>query len=132
MFLRGIVPLIGYRSDYVYYDRHERFAGESKYPLSKMLAFAAEGITSFSVKPLRIISNLGITISLLSIFGLLFALCSKLGGHAIPGWTTIVCSIWLLGGIQLFCLGVVGIYVGKIYKEIKARPRYHIWEFLQK
>lgn len=132
LFLRGIVPLIGYRSDYVYYDRHSRFAGESKYPLSKMIAFAAEGITSFSVKPLRIISNLGIVISMLSIFGLLFALCSKLGGHTVPGWTTIVCSIWLLGGIQLFCTGVVGIYVGKIYKEVKNRPLYHTWELLKK
>ena len=132
LFLRGIVPLIGYRSDYVYYDRHERFAGESKYPLKKMLAFAVEGITSFSVRPLRIISTVGIIIALLSIFGLLYALISKLCGLAVAGWTAIVCSIWLLGGIQLFCLGVVGIYIGKIYNEVKARPRFHTWELLKK
>jgi glycosyltransferase involved in cell wall biosynthesis len=132
LFLRGIVPLIGYRSDYVYYDRHERFAGESKYPLKKMLSFAVEGITSFSVRPLRIISTVGIIIALLSGFGLLYALISKLCGWAVPGWTAIVSSIWLLGGIQLFCLGVVGIYIGKIYNEVKARPRFHTWELLKK
>ena len=132
LFLRGIVPLIGYRSDYVYYDRHERFAGESKYPLKKMISFAADGITSFSVRPLRIISTLGMIISILSVFGLLYALISKLCGLAVAGWTTIVCSIWLLGGIQLFCLGVVGIYVGKIYNEVKGRPRFRVWEFLRK
>jgi glycosyltransferase involved in cell wall biosynthesis len=132
LFLRGIVPLIGYRSDYVYYDRHERFAGESKYPLKKMLSFAVEGITSFSVRPLRIISTVGIIIALLSGFGLLYALISKLCGWAVPGWTAIVSSIWLLGGIQLFCLGVVGIYIGKIYNEVKGRPRFHTWELLKK
>ena len=132
LFLRGIVPLIGYRSDYVYYDRSERFAGESKYPLKKMLAFAVEGITSFSVRPLRIISTVGIIISLLSIFGLLYALISKLCGIAVAGWTAIICSIWLLGGIQLFCLGVVGIYIGKIYNEVKGRPRFRVWELLKK
>ncbi len=132
LFLRGIVPLIGYRSDYVYYARHERFAGESKYPLKKMLSFAVEGITSFSVRPLRIISTVGIIIALLSGFGLLYALISKLCGWAVPGWTAIVSSIWLLGGIQLFCLGVVGIYIGKIYNEVKARPRFHTWELLKK
>lgn len=132
LFLRGIVPLIGYRSDYVYYDRHERFAGESKYPLKKMLSFAVDGITSFSVKPLKIISNLGLLISLLSIFGLLYALISKLCGAAVSGWTAIVASIWLLGGVQLLCLGVVGTYIGKIYSEVKARPRYRIDQTLQK
>ena len=129
LFLRGIVPLIGYRSDYVYYDRHERFAGESKYPLKKMISFALDGITSFSVKPLKIISNLGIAVSLLSVVGLLYALISHFAGMAVPGWTAIVCSIWLLGGIQLLCLGVVGGYVGKLYSEVKARPRYRIEEY---
>ena len=105
LFLRGIVPLIGYRSDYVYYDRHERFAGESKYPLKKMLSFALDGITSFSVKPLKLISNLGILISVLSILGLLYALISYFAGWAVTGWTAIVCSIWLLGGLQMLCLG---------------------------
>lgn len=126
LFLRGIVPLIGYKSDYVYYDRHERFAGESKYPLKKMISFAVDGITSFSVKPLKIISNLGILVSVLSIFGLLYALISHFTGNAVSGWTAIVCSIWLLGGIQMLCLGVVGTYVGKIYSEVKGRPRFKI------
>ena len=126
LFLRGIVPLIGYRSDYVYYDRHERFAGESKYPLKKMLAFALEGITSFSVKPLKLISNLGLLLSLLSVLGLIYALISYFTHNAVAGWTAIVSSIWLLGGIQLLCVGMVGTYVGKIYSEVKARPRFRI------
>ena len=126
LFLRGIVPLIGYRSDYVYYDRHERFAGESKYPLKKMISFALDGITSFSVRPLRLISRLGIFVSMASVLGLLYALISHFLGHTVAGWTAIVCSIWLLGGIQLLCIGVVGGYVGKIYSEVKARPRYRI------
>ena len=130
LFLRGIVPLIGYRSDYVYYDRHERFAGESKYPLKKMIALALDGITSFSVKPLKLISNLGILISILSVFGLLYALVSYFAGWAVSGWTAIVCSIWLLGGLQMLCLGVVGTYIGKIYSEVKARPRYRVEELL--
>lgn len=128
LFLRGIVPLIGYRHDYVYYDRHERFAGESKYPLKKMLSFALDGITSFSVKPLKIIANLGVFVSCLSVLGLLYALVSFFTGNAVSGWTAIVCSIWLLGGIQLLCVGVVGGYVGKIYSEVKHRPRYKIEE----
>ena len=131
LFLRGIVPEIGYKTDSVYYDRGERFAGESKYPLKKMLSFALEGITSFSVKPLKIISGLGFVISLLSILGLLYALISKFAGLAVAGWTAIVCSIWLLGGVQLLCLGVLGEYIGKIYSEVKARPRYIIEEELK-
>lgn len=126
LFLRGIVPLIGYRSDYVYYDRHERFAGESKYPLKKMISFALDGITSFSVKPLKLISNLGILISVLSVFGLIYALISFFAGWAVSGWTAIVSSIWLLGGLQMLCLGVVGGYIGKIYSEVKQRPRFRI------
>ena len=124
LFLRGIVPLIGFRSDYVYYDRAERFAGESKYPLKKMISFALDGISSFSVKPLKMISNFGILISALSVFGLLYALISHLCGVTVAGWTAIVCSIWLLGGLQMLCLGVVGGYIGKIYSEVKQRPRY--------
>lgn len=131
LFLRGIVPLIGYRSDYVYYDRHERFAGESKYPLKKMIALALDGITSFSVKPLKLISNLGILISILSVFGLLYALISYFAGWAVSGWTAIVCSIWLLGGLQMLCLGVVGTYIGKIYSEVKSRPRYRVEQSLE-
>ena len=132
LFLRGMVPLIGYKSDYVYYDRHERFAGESKYPLKKMIALALDGITSFSVKPLKLISNFGVIVSILSVFGLLYALISYFAGWAVSGWTAIVCSIWLLGGLQMLCLGVVGGYIGKIYSEVKARPRYRVEEHLRK
>ena len=132
LFLRGIVPLIGYKSDYVYYDRHERFAGESKYPLKKMIHFALDGITSFSVRPLKIISNLGVLISILSVLGLLYALISHFAGWTVEGWTAIVCSIWLLGGIQLLCIGVVGGYIGKIYSEVKARPRFRVETLLNR
>ena len=131
LFLRGIVPLIGYRTDYVYYDRKERMAGESKCPLKKMISFALEGITSFSVKPLKIISNLGILISCLSVLGLLYALISYLTHNAVAGWTAIVASIWLLGGIQLLCIGTLGGYIGKIYSEVKRRPRFHVEEYLK-
>jgi len=132
LFLRGIVPTIGYKSDVVYYDRHERFAGESKYPLKKMISFAVDGITSFSVRPLKIISNLGIFISLLSVAGFLYALLSKVFGYTVPGWTAILCSIWLIGGIQLFCIGIIGTYIGKIYSESKSRPKYIIETLLKK
>ena len=130
LFLRGIVPEIGFKSGVVTYDRHERFAGESKYPLKKMLHFAVDGITSFSVRPLKIISNFGIFISLASIAGLLYALISYFMGATVAGWTAIVCSIWLLGGIQLLCIGVLGEYIGKIYSEVKGRPRYVVEAFL--
>ena len=126
LFLRGIVPLIGYRCDYVYYERSERFAGESKYPLKKMLRFAIDGITSFSVKPLKLISNIGIIICILSIIGFIYALVSVLMGVAAAGWASLMCSIWFLGGLQMFSIGIVGTYVGKIYSEVKARPRYRI------
>lgn len=130
LFLRGIVPLIGFESTKVYYERKERVAGETKYPLKKMISFALDGITSFSVKPLRVISLLGIICSGLSILGLLYALMSYFANVAVPGWTAIVCSIWLLGGIQLLCLGVVGEYIGKIFSEVKQRPRYIIDEMI--
>ncbi len=132
LFLRGIVPLMGFKSDIVYYERDKRFAGESKYPLKKMISFAVDGITSFSVKPLKLISNAGIIISLLSIIGILYALISKIVGAAAPGWTATVASIWLVCGIIMFCLGVIGEYIGKIYIEVKARPKYTIEEFLKK
>lgn len=131
LFLRGIVPTIGYKTDCVYYDRHERFAGESKYPLKKMITLALDGITSFSVRPLKLISNLGILISILSIFGLLYALISHFTGNTVAGWTATICSIWLLGGLQMLSLGIVGEYVGKIYSEVKQRPRYIIESFLK-
>lgn len=130
LFLRGIVPLIGYRSDYVYYERNERFAGKSKYPLKKMLRFAIDGITSFSVKPLKLISNLGIIICVLSIIGFIYAICSLFAGVAVSGWASTICSIWFLGGLQMLCIGIVGAYVGKIYGEVKRRPRYRIEETL--
>lgn len=130
LFLRGIVPLIGFESTKVYYERKERAAGETKYPLRKMVSFALDGITSFSVKPLRIISLTGILCSALSILGLFYALVSHIANLTVPGWTAIVCSIWLIGGIQMLCLGVVGEYVGKIFSEVKQRPRYIIEEIV--
>ena len=132
LFLRGLIPLIGFQSDIVYYERFPRAAGESKYPLKKMIAFAMDGITSFSVKPLKIISNAGIIIAILSSLGLAYSLVSKLMGVAEVGWTAIVASIWLLGGIQLFCLGIIGEYIGKIYSEVKRRPKYVIDKILKK
>lgn len=132
LFLRGIVRLIGFKTATIEYERHERFAGKSKYPFKKMLSFALDGITSFSVKPIKIIGNLGVVISILSIFAMLYALISKLTGNAVAGWTAIVASIWLIGGIQLLSLGVIGTYIGKIYSETKARPKYIIEEFLEK
>ena len=126
LFLRGIVPLIGYRCDYVYYERNERFAGQSKYPLKKMLKFAVDGITSFSVKPLKIISNIGTIICILSVIGFIYALVSFFMGSAVAGWASTMCSIWFLGGLQMLCIGIVGTYVGKIYSEVKRRPRYRI------
>ena len=130
LFLRGIVPLIGYRCDYVYYERNERFAGQSKYPLKKMLRFAIDGITSFSVKPLKMISNLGIIICVLSVIGFIYALVSWCIGAAVSGWASTICSIWFLGGLQMLCIGIVGTYVGKIYHEVKRRPRFRIEETL--
>ncbi len=124
LFLRGVVPLIGYPSAQVYYERHERFAGQSKYPLKKMLAFAVDGITSFSIKPIRLITALGFLIFLVSLVVLLYTLCTKLFGYTVDGWATILGSIWMIGGIQLLCLGVIGEYIGKIYRETKARPRF--------
>lgn len=126
LFLRGMVPLIGYKHSIVEYERHERFAGESKYPLKKMLSFALDGITSLSIKPIRIITGLGFTIFLLSIFALIYSIVVKSMGKTIAGWTSLTVSLWMLGGIQLLSLGVIGEYVGKIYNETKQRPRFII------
>ncbi|MGG7143983.1 glycosyltransferase family 2 protein [Clostridium nigeriense] len=126
LFLRGIVPLIGYKHSIVEYERHERFAGESKYPLKKMLAFAVDGITSFSIKPIRLISFLGFGIFFMSLIALIYSLVVKFLGKTQIGWTSLVISIWMIGGIQLLSLGVIGEYIGKIYNETKARPRYII------
>lgn len=126
LFLRGIVPLIGYKYSIVEYERHERFAGESKYPLKKMLAFAIDGITSFSIKPIRLISALGFSIFFISLIALIYSVIVKFLGKTEIGWTSLVISIWMIGGIQLLSLGVIGEYIGKIYNETKARPRYII------
>jgi len=126
LFLRGIVPQIGYKWTTVEYERAKRFAGESKYPLKKMLAFAFDGITSFSVKPMRMILSLGAIIFFLSIAALVWALIARFTGHSVGGWASLMCSIWMIGGIQLLCLGVIGEYIGKIYKETKKRPRFII------
>ena len=130
LFLRGLAPLVGFQSDVVYYDRSERFAGESKYPFKKMLAFAIDGITSFSVKPLRLITTVGLVIFVVSLFMLLYALISWVTGHTVTGWTSTLASIWMVGGIQLLSLGVIGEYVGKIYNETKRRPRFIIERYL--
>ncbi len=126
LFLRGIVPLIGYETDCVYYDRKERVAGESKYPLKKMLALAFNGISSFSVKPITMITGLGAVIVVLSIAAAIYALISYFCGRVTPGWTSLILSIWFLGGVQLLCIGLIGQYIGKIYIEVKQRPRYNI------
>lgn len=130
LFLRGIVPLIGYKSDKVLYERNERFAGESKYPLKKMLAFALEGITSFSVKPIRMVFTTGVIIFSISLVILAYALIRWIQGNTVQGWTTTVASIWAIGGIQILCIGIVGEYVGKIYMETKARPKFIIEKYI--
>lgn len=126
LFLRGMVPLIGYRSDCVYYDRAERFAGESKYPLKKMLSFAFDGITSFSVKPIKMVWALGVIVCCLSVLAALYVLISMLWSHTAAGWASLMISIWFIGGVQLISIGLIGEYIGKIYKETKRRPRYII------
>lgn len=130
LFLRGMMPLIGYRTDSVYYDRKERAAGESKYPLKKMLALAFNGISSFSVKPISLILGIGLFIIFVSLAALLYALISFFTGHVVPGWTSLILSIWFLGGLQLLAIGMVGQYIGKIYIEVKHRPRYNIEKIL--
>ena len=131
LFLRGIVPMIGYRSDTVEYERGERFAGESKYPLKKMLAFALEGITSLSVKPLRLITALGFLIFVVSIIMIIYNIVQWAIGHTVAGWASLSCSVWFIGGLILLVLGVVGEYIGKIYMESKERPRFIIREVLE-
>lgn len=130
LFLRGMVPLVGYKYTVVEYERHERFAGESKYPLKKMIAFALDGITSLSIKPIRLITGLGFTIFFISLLVLVYSIIVKLLGDTVSGWTSLSASIWMLGGIQLLCMGVIGEYIGKIYNETKQRPRFIISEKL--
>lgn len=128
IFLRGMVPLVGFKSTSVFYARSERIAGSTHYPFRKMLALALEGVTSLSVRPLKLISLLGIVTSILSLIGVIWAFLAHMTGAAVSGWPSMICVICLLGGIQLICLGVVGEYIGKIYMEVKHRPRYIISE----
>ncbi|MBC8529958.1 glycosyltransferase family 2 protein [Christensenellaceae bacterium NSJ-44] len=130
LFLRGIVPMIGYRTDTVTYERSERFAGESKYPLKKMVAFAMEGITSLSVKPIRLITGLGFVVFMVSIIMLIYIFVRFCMGATVAGWASVAVSVWAIGGLMLLSIGVVGEYIGKIYLESKARPRFIIEQFL--
>lgn len=130
LFLRGIVPMIGYQSDIVYYARKERFAGESKYPLKKMIAFAWEGVTSLSIKPISLITRLGLFIFLVSIGMLIYSLVRHFMGATITGWTSLAVSIWAIGGLQLFAIGMIGQYIGKVYLETKRRPKFLIETYL--
>ena len=126
LFLRGIVPMVGFKSDVVYYERAERFAGESKYPLKKMLSFAVEGITSLSTKPIKMITGLGFFIFFVSIAVFIYCLVRFFTGQTVQGWTTTVLSVWAIGGLMMISLGVIGEYIGKIYLETKDRPRFII------
>ncbi len=128
LFLRGMFPLVGFKSTSVYYERHERIAGESHYPLRKMLALAFDGITSLSIKPIRMITGLGIAIAMLSFAGVIWSIVMAILGKTVPGWASMVCIVSFIGGIQLICVGVIGEYIGKIYMEVKHRPRYIISE----
>ena len=130
LYLRGVMPLIGYETDCVYYERKERVAGESKYPLKKMLALAWNGITSFSVKPIDFITALGGFLIFLCVVAAVYALVSYCNGHTVPGWTSLILSIWFLGGMQLVAIGMIGQYIGKIYIEVKHRPRYNVETYL--
>lgn len=130
LYLRGIMPLIGYQTESVFYERKERIAGESKYPLKKMLALAWNGITSFSVKPINFIAVLGIVIIFLCVLAAVYAFVSYTKGSVVPGWTSLILSVWLLGGLQLFAIGIIGQYIGKIYMEVKHRPRYNVETYL--
>lgn len=132
LFLRGMVPLVGFKSTSVEYSRSERIAGESKYPLKKMIALAVDGITSLSVKPLRMIMSFGLTVALISFIGVIWAIVAAMCGDTVAGWASTTCIVCFVGGVQLICMGIIGEYVGKIYMETKARPRYIIsaktWE----
>ena len=131
LFLRGIVPMIGYKTDCVYYERKERFAGESKYPLKKMIAFAMEGITSLSIKPIGMITALGVGIFTISIIMLIYFLVRHFIGQTVEGWTSLAVSVWSIGGLQLLAIGIIGEYIGKIYLETKARPKFIIEKYLK-
>ena len=131
LFLRGLVPLIGYTTDSVYYDRLERQAGESKYPLSKMLSFAIDGVTSFSVKPLRLIFDLGVVFLFISLAILVYVIVALCKGNGVQGWASLMLSIWFVGGCMLICLSIIAAYIGRIYTEEKHRPRYNIEKYVK-
>ena len=128
LFLRGMVPLVGYDSAKVYYARKERFAGKSKYPLSKMLHFALDGITSFSIAPIHLILYLGMLTVIFSVIMMIYTLVEKINGHIVSGWASLMISIWFLGGVQLISISIIGEYIGKIFSEVKHRPRFNIEE----
>ena len=128
LFLRGIVPMIGFKTDVVTYERHERLAGESKYPLKKMLGLAFDGITSLSVKPIRMVFFAGLFITILSFIGIIWAVIAAIAGHSVAGWASLACLVCFVGGMQCLFLGIIGEYIGKIYLEVKQRPRYIISE----
>lgn len=130
LFLRGMVPLTGFKSDCVYYQRNERFAGESKYPLKKMISFAIDGITSFSISPIRIITTLGMVVCIISVIMGIYTMYEKFAGQTDAGWASLMMSIWFIGGVQLLSIGLIGEYIGKIYKEVKRRPRYIIEAYI--
>ena len=132
LFLRGIVPLVGFESTNVYYERHERFAGESKYPLKKMISFAVDGITSLSSKPIHLISLAGIGIFFFTVIYVFYLMIGHFFfGRAVQGWTSLMVSIWGVGGLELLAIGIIGEYVGKTYLETKSRPRYIVKEYLK-
>lgn len=126
LFLRGMVPLVGYKSTKVYYPRKERYAGTSKYPLKKMIHFALDGITSFSIAPIHLIMTMGIVVMLISIVLMIYTIIEKIQGHIVPGWSSLMISIWFLGGVQLISVSVIGEYIGKVFTEVKHRPRFNI------
>ena len=132
MFLRGMVPLVGFKSAEVTYERGERFVGESKYPLKKMIAFAIDGITSFSIKPVRWVTLIGFAFAFLGAVMALYALISLISGRVVAGWTSMMISIWVIGGVQLIALGLIGEYVGKVYKEVKHRPKFIVETYIEK
>lgn len=132
LFLRGMVRLVGFRSDVVYYERSKRFAGTSKYPLKKMLSFAFDGITSFSIKPIHLVWSVGVIVSFIAVIAEIYTLFARFFGVSVTGWSSLMISIWFLGGVQLISVGVIGEYIGKIYKEVKRRPRYIIEEGIKK
>lgn len=131
LFLRGIVPMIGFKTDVVYYEREERFAGESKYPLKKMLAFAWEGITSLSSKPIKLISFSGFLIFFISIAMIIYFIIRWAVGATVSGWASVICSVWAIGGLMMLAIGIIGEYIGKVYLETKARPKYIISQVLE-